>query len=657
MKPNARGSPRRISYVVKGEPRLVRRVLAEIKRQRCQDTVARIMRAQATRDMQTDAEMLTALKEALGDTFNKTKMGSRLSELRHEYQTKDAKGPASLPEAPVAGQEGYVDCVRGEWDHESEQVRVAIALFERNNERVPGTVYRNTENEYARINTVGKDGAKIERLEPDSWVDAIGPRVTYRMSNSFTGRDEGLPVPFAIVQRIRGKADLKVPRIEQIIKTPIFDRTGELHTQRGYVPGLEAYLDPRGDFLPVSKAPATEEVQEALARIEEAIYDFPFSDHFDGSEKLPYKLGVAGMRKYRETNWKRGWSSRWNTIAAILHPQMWHLMPEGCSAPGYHLDKSVPGEGAGLLMNTINLINNGTVMPIRIYSDRNSEFEVSITSSLRSGDNIIAIDNITGVLRSDALAAMFTAGEWVTRKFGDNDKEIRIRTRAMWILGGNNVEFGEDLVQRMVPIRLDSGIPDPAKERAERAAEFFRYADQAAWLRVERPRLVQAAHTIIAAWFAAGQPRGTAVHPRYPEYSAVMGGLLENAAKACDVECKFLANLEAYRAQRSDDADVATTWMQHCFTKYGYGSMTAGDMVAAVKDAFGNLSVEIPLEIDREGALRDPRKAKQQIKDTVLRKTFELDTSRWDAEPRLKLRLVPGRERSPATYRFLAVLE
>ena len=138
---------------------------------------------------------------------------------------------------------------------------------------------------------------------------------------------------------------------------------------------------------------------------------------------------------------------------------------------------------------------------------------------------------------------------------------------------------------------------------------------------------------------------------------AVMGGLLENAAKACDVECKFLANLEAYRAQRSDDADVATTWMQHCFTKYGYAGMTAGDMVAAVKDAFGNLSVEIPLEIDREGALRDPRKAKQQIKDTVLRKTFELDTSRWDAEPRLKLRLVPGRERSPATYRFLAILE
>ena len=93
-------------YVVKGEPRLVRRVLAEIKRQKSQDMVARIMRAQATRDMQTDAEMLTALKEALGDIFNKTKMGSRLSELRHEYQTKDAKGPASLPEAPAVGQEG-----------------------------------------------------------------------------------------------------------------------------------------------------------------------------------------------------------------------------------------------------------------------------------------------------------------------------------------------------------------------------------------------------------------------------------------------------------------------------------------------------------------------------------------------------------------------
>ena len=135
-----------------------------------------------------------------------------------------------------------------------------------------------------------------------------------------------------------------------------------------------------------------------------------------------------------------------------------------------------------------------------------------------------------------------------------------------------------------------------------------------------------------------------------------MGGLLENAAKACDIECKFLANLDAYRAQRSDDADVATTWMQHCFTRYGYGGMTAGHMVSAVKDPLGNLLVEIPIELDRDGALRDPKKAKQQIKDMVLRKTFDLETSKWDAQPRLKLRLVPGRERSPATYRFMVVV-
>jgi hypothetical protein len=96
--------------------------------------------------------------------------------------------------------------------------------------------------------------------------------------------------------------------------------------------------------------------------------------------------------------------------------------------------------------------------------------------------------------------------------------------------------------------------------------------------------------------------------------------------------------------------------MQHCFTKHATAADGRGHGHGS-EGCFWQPIGRDPLEIDRDGALRDPRKAKQQIKDTVLRKTFELDTSEWDAEPRLKLRLVPGRERSPATYRFLAVSE
>src|SRR5207244_10905863 len=98
----------------------------------------------------------------------------------------------------------------------------------------------------------------------------------------------------------------------------------------------------------------------------------PFSDVFSGDEPRPYKVGDADANGYRETNFKRGWSSRWNAYAAILHPQVRHLMPSGSSTPFYHLDKAVPGEGAGLLMNTVNIIATGRVTPIRALSAQNT---------------------------------------------------------------------------------------------------------------------------------------------------------------------------------------------------------------------------------------------------------------------------------------------
>ena len=227
--------------------------------------------------------------------------------------------------------------------------------------------------------------------------------------------------------------------------------------------------------MTVSAKPSGDEVRKAIALLEEAVRDFPFSDVFSGDEPRPYKIGVADANGYRATNFKRGWSSRWNTYAAILHPQVRHLLPSGSSTPFYHLDKAVPGEGAGLLMNTVNIIATGRVMPIRVFNEKNpGEFEKGIPAALLSGDPAIGIDNMTGHIESDALAALATAGEWVARRYGKNDVELRIKTLAMWMMGGNNTRFNPDLVQRMVPIRLDSGLVNPAKERTARMSEFAR---------------------------------------------------------------------------------------------------------------------------------------------------------------------------------------
>jgi hypothetical protein len=330
-------------------------------------------------------------------------------------------------------------------------------------------------------------------------------------------------------------------------------------------------------------------------------------------------------------------------------------MGEGSSAAAYHIDKSRPGEGAGYLMNVISIINTGGVMPIRTYADDTSLYK-EITAALRSGDPVIGIDNIPQgtIVRSGPFAGVLTAGRWKARIFGSNTTEVDIPTLAMWVLAGNNFGFSGELAQRMVPIRLDSALPDPAKARADNAAMYFKCHPQvlADYVKARRAEIVWGLHTLTGRWFADGKPAASVVHPRYPEYSAVVGGILENAARIAGVACGFLTNLEAYRQNADDGDNVGQAWMQLCFDVYKDSPMTAADMVQAARNPVsGELQVEIPIELDRDGRMRNPQRASAWIRGEIQRATFTLVAPAGET----RMRLTQVRKRSPVTYRLSPV--
>jgi hypothetical protein len=398
--------------------------------------------------------------------------------------------------------------------------------------------------------------------------------------------------------------------------------------------------------------PTADELAAAFDLIDEAFIDFPFSDAFDGNEDKPYKIGDPDPRTgYRQTNPERGEGSWWNVFGALLHSQMRHLMP-GEGAPGYHVDKNNPGEGAGKLMNTLSLIVDGIAMSIRVYGGR-EEFEKGIPASLRSGDTLIGIDNISGSIESDALAAVHTAGVFKARAFRSNEREIIIPTRAQWIYAGSNFTFSDQLAQRMVPIRLDSGLQKPAS-RETAAKEWFRHVSdgQEEWLRHNRPRLVWALHTWISYWFSQGRPKGQERHPRFPGYSDTVGGALEAAAAALGIPCHFLKNMDAYKASQEDETDIAQEWLQRVHKAYSTNVVSAADMVRVITGGFGGAdALEVPgLELDRDGKpAAGGKTVNRVIKETVCRRPVLIRAHGSD----LKVKLVRTTS-NPARYKLIA---
>ena len=72
--------------------------------------------------------------------------------------------------------------------------------------------------------------------------------------------------------------------------------------------------------------------------------------------------------------------------------------------------------------------------------------------------------------------------------------------RAVFLCTGNNVQYLGDVARRVVPIALD-----PKLERPEERTGF-QHSPLLPWLQRERPRLTNAALTIVKAFFVAGCP-------------------------------------------------------------------------------------------------------------------------------------------------------
>jgi DNA polymerase-1 len=337
------------------------------------------------------------------------------------------------------------------------------------------------------------------------------------------------------------------PPVEGIVETPILRPDGSLLTQPGYdaLTRLIYRPAPGVTFPPLTPDPTPEDIQRALALLEEAIGEFPYADD----------------------------ASKANALALLLTPIVRTAIAG--PVPLALVDAPQAGTGKSLLTRVLALIATGRSAAIMTAPAGDEEFRKKITATLLSGTSLILLDNVEGPLLAGSLAAALTTDTWSDRILGQSAM-VTLPQKVTWVATGNNLALAGDLARRCYWIRLDAQTSRPWQRTG------FRHPDLLGWVSAHRGELVTALLTLSHAWYVAGQPLApTPTLGGFEAWTRTIGGILQYVGIP-----DFLGNLDVLYSQ-VDEGDngqwtaFLTVWLA-----------TYGDRLIAVAELTDDLLLE-----------------------------------------------------------------
>jgi hypothetical protein len=339
----------------------------------------------------------------------------------------------------------------------------------------------------------------------------------------------------------------EIPPLLGIVAAPTFAANGALHHLPGYDEATRLYLHTAQPLDLGDTAPTPENVQRAKhLLLVELMGDFAFAEAASRAHALAYLL-LPFVR------------------ALIDGPTPLHLF----EAP-------VSGSGKSLLCEVLSAVFAGSVI-LTPPPKQPEEMEKLLVSVLLSGASHLVLDNARR-LDGEALLGALTATTYSGRVLGGNQM-ARLPVRLTWAATANNLQTGEELVRRTVPIRIDTGREHP-EERAN-----FRHPDLLGWARENRAALIGACVTLVKHWLALGRPayRGGLHLGSYEAYTAVMGGIVE----ACGLS-DFLQNRQALRERADNDGTAWSAFAADWWEQHGEQEVTAAKLYPLALERFAD---------------------------------------------------------------------
>jgi len=187
----------------------------------------------------------------------------------------------------------------------------------------------------------------------------------------------------------------------------------------------------------------------------------------------------------------------------------------------------VGGSGKTLLANLIaNIFNPQTAIWMApINPGAEAEWRKIITTILFNMKSHVFFDHVTGNLNSSNLALAITTQLWSDRLLGGNT-HVTLENRATWVITGNNLTLGKDIVRLTLEIRLDPQCECPENR------SHFKHAHISDWAKKHRAELVSAALILVKNWIAQKRPIGGQVWGSFEKWSEVIPGICQAAGIA-----------------------------------------------------------------------------------------------------------------------------
>jgi hypothetical protein len=410
-------------------------------------------------------------------------------------------------------------------------------------------------------------GSVVVRIEDDDHgharlVELTPERFRYHVANTIRfmkrprgmlggrGSPEDCKPPMDVVRNMLAMpgADMPLPGLRSIVTTPVLSREGRLVQVPGYDAHSQLLLRPfdRAVDLRVPVAPSSSQIAGARACLDEVLCDFPFTSDADRCHAVCLLL-LPFVRSF------------------IDGPTPLHLL----EAPG-------PGSGKTLLVEALLSISvGGNVGTIADARDED-EMRKRITAMLLEGCRVMLLDNITRPFDSGVVSAGLTSTWWEDRRLGKTET-VRVPVETVWVMTANNPTMSLEVTRRTVRCRLDPKLDRPWLRNG------FRHANLRGWVERERPALVRAVLTLIAAWLEAGRP-GPVTKPlgSFEEWSQVIGGIVTFAGYR-----DFLGNIQALYEVADSDGAVWRAFTTIWWEAHHDRPVSARDLFEIAKDLDG----------------------------------------------------------------------
>lgn len=387
----------------------------------------------------------------------------------------------------------------------------------------------------ARVTYDERNVPKIADLGPNALRGMMARSATWVKSGDKSVSD--CPPPKDVVDDLMSLPGWPgVPPITSVTICPVLSPSGTLRREHGYDPESRFYVASPGTW-PTWEG-SVESARDFL--LEELLGDFAFATQAD----------------------------RANALAMLILPVVRPAI-DG-PTPMHLIDAPVQGSGKSLLAEVCLMATCGDHVRTTPGSVDEDEWRKKIIGGLLDGKPYVWFDNVTRLVRADALDIVLTSREISDRRLGVTEI-VSVPINCTWVMTSNNAELSRDMVRRTCWIRIDPQMERPE----ERSREYkFRHPNIKAWVTTNRGQLLAAICKLVEAWIEGGKKcDSTVLLGSYEEWCKTVGGILETAGVD-----GFMGNLEALRESSSTTETAWEGFMKRWWDKLGAEPVKAGDV-------------------------------------------------------------------------------